>query len=70
MAAIRGAPLLAVSSGIIDSDIVLIPAASISRWTSPTDQQYTGSNRNQHDRIDTLLFHPLTCESTGFKLDA
>jgi hypothetical protein len=29
-AAIRGAPVLAVSSGIIDSDIVLNPAASIS----------------------------------------
>lgn len=41
-AAIRGTPVLAVSSGIIDSDIVLNPAASISHWTSPTDQQHTG----------------------------
>jgi hypothetical protein len=42
IAAIRGAPVLTVSSGIIDNDIVLNPAASISHWTSPTDQQHTG----------------------------
>jgi hypothetical protein len=42
MAATRGAPVLPVNSGIIDSEIVLIPAASISHWTSPTDQQHTG----------------------------
>jgi hypothetical protein len=41
-AAIRGALVLAVSSGIIDTDIVLNPAASISHCTSPTDQQQTG----------------------------
>jgi len=41
-AAILGAPVLTVSSGIIDSEIVLNPAASISHWTSPTDQQHTG----------------------------
>lgn len=41
-AAIRGALVLAVRSGIIDSDIVLNPAASISHWTSPTNQQHTG----------------------------
>jgi len=42
IAAILGAPALAVSSGIMDSEIVLNPAASISRCTSPTDQQHTG----------------------------
>jgi hypothetical protein len=31
IAAIRGAPTLAVSSGIMESEIVLNPAASISR---------------------------------------
>jgi hypothetical protein len=41
-AAILGAPALAVSSGIMDSEMVLNPAASISRCTSPTDQQHTG----------------------------
>ena len=42
MAATRGAPVLAVSSGIIESETVLKPTASISRCTSPTDQQQTG----------------------------
>lgn len=42
MAAILGTPTLAVNSGIMESEIVLNPAASISRCTSPTDQQQTG----------------------------
>jgi len=38
----RGAPVLAVNSGIIESDRVANPAASNSHCTSPTDQQQTG----------------------------
>ncbi len=42
MAAIRGALTEAVRSGIIDRVIVVNPAASISRCSSPTDQQQIG----------------------------
>jgi hypothetical protein len=35
----RGTPTFAVKSGIMESDTVEMPAASISRWTSPTDRQ-------------------------------
>jgi hypothetical protein len=70
MAAIPGAPAFTVRSGIMDSEIVLNPAASISRCTSPTDQQYTGqtgtstttstcSARRPHDRRQALLQKPL-----------
>ncbi len=42
MAAMRGALTEAVRSGMIDSDMVVNPAASISRCSSPTDQQQIG----------------------------
>ena len=42
MAASRGTLTAAVRSGMRDSVIVLIPAASISLGTSPTDQQQIG----------------------------
>ena len=42
MAASRGTLMAAVRSGMLDSVIVLRPAASISLCTSPTDQQQTG----------------------------
>lgn len=42
MAATRGAPTDAVSAAMHDRVMVAMPAASISRWTSPTDQWQTG----------------------------
>jgi hypothetical protein len=42
MAATLGAPTERVNSGIIESEIVEIPAASISRCASPTDRQQNG----------------------------
>lgn len=58
-AAICGALVLAVSSGIIDSDIVL----ESRRFDLALDQSDGSathrSNRNQHDRIDSLPLHPL-----------
>jgi hypothetical protein len=42
IAAIRGTLTAAVKSGILDKLMVLKPASSICRWTSPTDQQHTG----------------------------
>jgi len=42
IAAIRGALTEAVKSGIFEILMVLNPAASISRCTSPTDQQQIG----------------------------
>ena len=42
MAAMRGAAVLAVNSGIIVSEMVLKPASSRAHWTSPTDQQQIG----------------------------
>lgn len=41
-AAIRGAPTEAVKSGIGDRQIVGIPAASMTRCTSPTDRAQIG----------------------------
>ena len=42
MAATRETPGAAVKSGIMESDTVGIPAASISRCASPTDRQQKG----------------------------
>ncbi len=42
MAATRGAPAAQVKSGIIESDTVGMPAASISLAASPTDRQQNG----------------------------
>ena len=42
MAAILGAPTERVNSGIIESEMVEIPAASICLCTSPTDRQQKG----------------------------
>ena len=42
MAATRGAPTEAVRLGIFERQIVVKPAASISRCASPTDQQQIG----------------------------
>jgi hypothetical protein len=42
MAASLGTPTAAVRSGMLDMDIVLMPAISINLWTSPTDQQHIG----------------------------
>ena len=42
IAAILGAPTERVNSGIIESEMVEIPAASISLCTSPTDRQQKG----------------------------
>ena len=42
MAAILGAPTERVNSGIIESEMVDIPASSISLCTSPTDRQQNG----------------------------
>ena len=42
MAATRGAPTEAVSSAMFERQIVLKPAASISRCASPTDQLQIG----------------------------
>ena len=40
--ATRGAPTEAVNSGIIDSNTVAMPLASMTFWTSPTDRQQIG----------------------------
>ena len=42
MATSRGTPTEAVSSGMLDRQMVLIPAASILDATSPTDQLQRG----------------------------
>jgi hypothetical protein len=42
MAAILGAPTERVNSGIMESEMVEMPAASISLCTSPTDRQQNG----------------------------
>ena len=42
MAAILGAPTERVNSGIMESEMVEMPAASISLCTSPTDRQQKG----------------------------
>jgi hypothetical protein len=63
-AAIRGAPVLAVRSGIIDSEIVLNPAASISHWTSPTDQQHTGQTGTSTTASTRSCFIRATMEGT------
>ena len=48
-----------ISSGMGPSDTVLNPAASISHWTSPTDQQHTGQTGTSTTPLDALLFQPL-----------
>ena len=42
MAAIRGGLTDAVKGQMNDRDRVVKPAASMARWTSPTDRQQTG----------------------------
>ena len=42
MVAILGAPTERVNSGIMESEMVEMPAASISLCTSPTDRQQNG----------------------------
>ena len=42
MAATRGAPAAAVRSGIVESAIVAMPAASTFRCARPTDRQQMG----------------------------
>jgi hypothetical protein len=42
MAAILGAPTERVNSGIMESEMIEMPAASISLCTSPTDRQQNG----------------------------
>ncbi len=61
MAATRGAPAAQVKSGIIESDTVGMPAASISRWASPTDRQQNGqtgaksARSTESDRIPSMI---------------
>jgi len=58
MAATRGAPTEAVSSAIFEREMVLKPAASISRCASPTDQLQIGQLGT---RITTSTCSSLSC---------